>query len=83
MTGSDQVGVDLYSPPVVGGNYADYWENTGSGWELKTNSVADYMSFGSVMNASTTQVPEPTMIGFSVLGGLGLLTALQRLRRKV
>ncbi len=36
----DSTGLDLYSPPVTGNNYTDYWERDGEGWVLKTNAVA-------------------------------------------
>jgi hypothetical protein len=69
---NDMVGVDLYSPPVVGQDYADYWENTVMGWTLKTNSVA--MDFAARLDA----VPEPSAVLLAALGGLGLLTFLRR-----
>lgn len=77
MSGADHVGVDLYSPPTVGHDYLDYWQNDG-GWTLQTNSVAT-MSFGAWMDAT---VPEPSAVTLSILGGLGILTAGSRLRRK-
>jgi hypothetical protein len=73
MGANDEVGVDIYSPPVVGGNYPDYWQNSGSGWSLMTNSVA--MNFASYMEA----VPEPSGVALTFLG-LGIL-ALVRWRR--
>ncbi|MBN2505822.1 MAG: HYR domain-containing protein [Verrucomicrobia bacterium] len=36
----DAAGLDIYSPPVVGGSYPDYWERAGGGWLLKTNAAA-------------------------------------------
>ena len=54
MRGSDTVGVDLYSPPVVGQgqDYPDYWLNIGGGlWELRTNNLGVHMDFGAVMEA--------------------------------
>jgi len=67
----DSAGVDLYSPPTVGGDYPDYWENNG-GWALKTNTVA--MNFGSVWQASQQPVPEPGT-GALLLVGSGLAYA--------
>jgi hypothetical protein len=69
---TDRVGVDLYSPPVVGQDWADYWENTIMGWTLKTNSVA--MDFAARLDA----VPEPSAALLAALGGLGLLIFLRR-----
>src|SRR5439155_2763709 len=54
---TDDVGVDIYSPPVVGGNYPDYWDNS-AGWTLKTNTGP--MDFASRFFASQTPVPEPS-----------------------
>src|SRR5208282_121995 len=73
----DAAGVDIYSPPTVGQDYPDYWQNDGTGWELMTNSVP--MDFAAVMQAT---VPEPSTLALSVCGGLGLLLMARRLRRK-
>ena len=75
MGPTDEAGLDLYSPPVVGGNYPDYWENNG-GWMLQTNVVP--ISFAAKMEAT----PEPSPIALSILGGLGLLLARRWLWRK-
>jgi hypothetical protein len=72
---ADTVGVDIYSPPVIGENYPDYWENNG-GWKLMTNTVP--MDFGARFYA----VPEPTSFGISLFGGLGILTLVRWLRRR-
>ena len=78
MGGTDNVGIDIYSPPVVGGNYPDYWDFDGSSWHLMTNVVP--MNFASLMQAS--QVPEPSSAAFCLLGGLGLLAYAGAFRRK-
>jgi hypothetical protein len=82
MGASDTVGVDLYSPPVTGQNYPDYWENIGSeavpNWILLTNTVA--MDFGARMYANAT-IPEPSSLVLALAGGLGILTLVRRLRR--
>ena len=77
MAADDSVGVDLYSPPVVGADYPDYWQNDGTGWTLMTNSPP--MDFAARMEAT---VPEPSTMALSVCGGLGLLILARRLRRK-
>jgi hypothetical protein len=79
MGGTDSLGLDLYSPPTVGSNFSDYWENQGSGWALKTNSLSSSMSFGSRFDAT---VPEPSSITLSILGGVGLFLVFGRMRRK-
>ena len=77
MGTGDAVGVDLYSPPTVGQDYPDYWQNDGTGWTLETNSVP--MDFAALMQAT---VPEPSTLALSVCGGLGLLIVARRFRRK-
>ena len=85
MGASDDVGVDLYSPPVVGssvpgtGFVQDYWENNG-GWTLKTDGGSD-LNFASRFFAEQNPVPEPSVMVLSALGGWGLLMA-RRARRK-
>ena len=76
----DSVGVDLYSPPVVGHDYPDYWQNNGGTWSLMTNSGP--VDFAAVMQASGTAVPEPSTLALSILGGLGLLMVARRVRRR-
>lgn len=72
-----KAGVDLYSPPTVGTNYNEYWENTGAGgWEYRgTNGVA--INFGARVGA----VPEPNMIALGLLGGTVALFFRQRFKR--
>jgi hypothetical protein len=78
MGPTDTAGVDLYSPPVVGGEHTDYWEYNGSAWSLKTNSLP--MDFAAVMQASA---PEPSPMVLSLLGGLGMLIWWERGRSRM
>jgi hypothetical protein len=78
MGAGDAVGVDLYSPPVVGsevGSFGDYWQYNG-GWTLLTNSVGP-MDFGAYM-----ATPEPSSMTLSLLGGVSMLIAMRWFRRK-
>lgn len=75
MGGTDTVGVDIYSPPVTGADYPDYWQNDGTGWILLTNTVP--MDFAARMYAT---VPEPSSLALSLLGGLGILAFARRFR---
>jgi hypothetical protein len=81
MGGTDTVGVDIYSPPTVGSDYPDYWQNNGTtfspSWVLLTNTVP--MDFAARFTAI---IPEPSAVTLSIMGGLGLLTLARRLRRK-
>ena len=76
MGPDDSVGVDFYSLPTVGQAYGDYWENDPvEGWMLLTNTVPT--TFGALM-----ETPEPSSMTLSLLGGLGILIAMRRFRRK-
>ena len=75
---NDSVGVDLYSPVVVGQVYDDYWQTDGSSWQLMTNSVP--MDFAALMQANAS-VPEPSTVTLWVFGGFGVLI-LGRCRRR-
>ncbi len=76
--GDDIVGVDLYSPPTVGSQVGlgDYWDNSGSGWTLETNSVP--MNFGARFEGT---IPEPSSLSLMVLGGFAALIMSRRIRR--
>ena len=76
----DSVGVDIYYPVVEGASYPDYWQNDGSGWQLKNNSVP--MDFAALLEASAVPIPEPSTLTLSALGGAGLLFGLRRLRSR-
>jgi hypothetical protein len=82
MGAGDSLGVDLYGPPTVGGNFGDFWQQVGSSWMLTTNSlVPPNASFAADMIAIAT-IPEPSTVVLSVLGGLGLMAAASRRGRK-
>ena len=74
----DSAGLDIYSPPTVGMDYPDYWQNTGiGGWTLMTNTPP--IDFAAQMTAT---VPEPSTMALAVFGGLGLLVFARRFGRK-
>jgi hypothetical protein len=50
MGATDSVGVDLYSPAVVGLDFTDYWERH-EGWLLRTNLVS--MDFAARMGVES------------------------------
>jgi hypothetical protein len=79
MGATDSVGVDLYSPPVVGtevGDFGDYWQFVGGIWTLQTNTVAA-MDFGALI-----ETPEPSSMALALVGGVSLLISMRWLRRK-
>jgi hypothetical protein len=76
---TDSVGLDIYSPATVGGNFADYWQLNGSTWTLLTNSAGP-ISFGARLQAA---VPEPSSLMLGLLSGAGLMLGLRRVRRKL
>ena len=83
----DSVGVDIYSPVTAGASFPDYWENDGTGWQLKDNVVP--MDFAARLEASLIAVPEPSVLGLWVLaagcfwGGRRRLAKTSILRRKI
>lgn len=76
MGAGDQLGLDLYGPPVVGNSFNDIWSyNSFSGWQLTTNST------GNNVFAARFEVPEPASLALLALGGLGFLYTGWRARR--
>ena len=69
MDPTDTVGLDLYSPPTVGGNFSDYWEFNGGSWSLQTNLVP--VNFAATFSAT----PEPSVFALAAFGALGLFGA--------
>jgi hypothetical protein len=55
MSATDQVGVDFFSPGVVGLNFPDYWLKNGPSWQLLTNSVAS--DFAAKMEGAFMPTP--------------------------
>ncbi len=51
----DAAGVDLFSPPVVGQAFPDFWERTDLGWILKTNAEAA-VDFAARLEAASGKV---------------------------
>lgn len=79
MEGADDVGLDIYTPVFVGGNYPDYWLNTGTNWLLLRDDVNNTdIRFAARMEAT---VPEPSTVALLALGGLGFLYASRRNRK--
>ena len=77
LNSGDQVGLPVIynnSPgPITGTNYADYWQNNGSGWQLVTNSV---VTGGLAMQFQAT--PEPSVLALGALGALLLGRVVRR-----
>jgi len=69
---TDEVGVDIYSPPTVGGSLSDYWryDSDLSTWILETNSVP--MNFAAKFQGT---IPEPSVVGLAIVGGAVMLIA--------
>ncbi|HTL59088.1 MAG TPA: PEP-CTERM sorting domain-containing protein [Candidatus Limnocylindrales bacterium] len=77
----DSVGVDIYSPVSTGASFPDYWENDGTGWQLKNNIVP--MDFAARLEASLIAVPEPSVLALWVLaGGVCFWCGRRRLAKK-
>ena len=68
MNTGDTVGVDLYTPPVWGQDYPDYWLNAGGSWQLMTNNSGVHIDFGAVMQARALGQPYLTNSIFKFFG---------------
>ena len=78
----EAAGVDLYSPPTIGGNYPDYWDNAGSfDWRLRTITV-DSTNAPADFGAFIEAVPEPTAALLGLFGGLAILGLRYRRARR-
>lgn len=64
MGATDSVGVDIYSPPVTGQDYPDFWLNTNGTWLLLTNNSGVHIDFAARMEASAqpTFNPNPPLL---------------------
>ena len=71
----DSVGIENFNYPTVGGNFGDYWFNTGSGWQLLTNATPT--SFGMQLMGAT---PEPTVFAMGALGAVMIAGFIRRRR---
>jgi hypothetical protein len=78
---NEWAGLSIYSPPTVGGNTMDYWQNEGTpgnpNWRLLVNPSGS-MDFGAQFSA----VPEPSSVALLLLGTAGLGGAIWRRRRQ-
>jgi hypothetical protein len=71
----------LYVPnaaPTVGSSFNDYWEKSGTGWELRTITGGDLANF----QVSITAVPEPSTVALAGLGLAGLVALAARRSKK-
>jgi hypothetical protein len=76
MGATDSVGVDMYSPPVVGQDYPDCWMNTNGTGMLLTNNSGVHIDFAAKMEASAqpTVNPNPPVLTNTVSGSNLLLS---------
>jgi hypothetical protein len=84
LSGGESAGVDLYSGAPAGAMYTDYWQNNGTvgspSWELLKDTLGRPITIGQEWMG--TAVPEPSILALSLMGGLGLLTAVRRFRNQ-
>jgi hypothetical protein len=78
LSSNDEIGLDIYSPPIVGSSSRDYWINMGSGWELREAAVDPENNPYDFAARFYAVVPEPSCFALALLGGLALLARRQR-----
>jgi hypothetical protein len=71
---TDELGVDIYNPILVGSSFNDYWENNGGTWTALNGNVP--MNFAARFQAT---VPEPSSFSLLLLAG-GAVLAKRRAR---
>jgi hypothetical protein len=85
LTFSNLVGADDMELPLaratnmLGRSFGDYWLQTGSSWQLLTNTVAPGNAF--VVSLGGTVVPEPSVITLSIVGGVLMVFGIYRVRK--
>lgn len=65
---TDQIGLDVYDPPLVGSSQPDYWQNDGTGWTLLNLPGGPNVNFAARF---TAVIPEPSsfaIVGVAVAG---------------
>lgn len=74
ITANQLAELPLYSPPTIGQNYDDYWENTGAGgWKLKTAGGAPPINFAAIVDVQAVPEPSTMALGALGLGAFGLM----------
>ncbi|MGV3773290.1 MAG: PEP-CTERM sorting domain-containing protein [Verrucomicrobiales bacterium] len=79
LTGEEQAGLNIYTPPTVGANFPSYWQRNGGTFELLVND-ATAVDFGAYAEGTLVIVPEPGAIAMFAMGALGLLAFHRRFK---
>jgi hypothetical protein len=66
VTAPETAGLKVYSPPVIGKNYDDYWERSGTDWKLKYSTTGP-MSFGALILAAEVFPAEDLRVIIQIL----------------
>ncbi len=76
---NDRIGVDLYSPPVVGQSYGDFWLRTDGGWELRMLAgVAADIAARAIASTNRVVISVLDTVTNAVPGGLFAVTRTWR-----
>lgn len=78
----DDVGLVLFHPPVVGGNYPDFWEFDGTTWTLNADTDPRDGTLPYSFGARFDAVPEPSTVFAGALTALSLLVVSRRFKFK-
>lgn len=81
ITSSEEAGLSLYAPPTVGGNYADAWVDTGSGWVLDQALAGNPpLEFGAIIGG--VPVPDTGAVWLSIAMAAACLAGFSKLNRR-
>jgi hypothetical protein len=68
MGTGDSVGLDIFSPPEIGGNYPDYWQRD-EVWALRESNLEPQVPMNFAARFEAT-IPEPSTMSLMLFGGL-------------
>ncbi len=78
MASGNQAGLELFGPPSIGNEYADYWMRDNSAWQLMADTNGLAITFGMEFMSA---IPEPSSLAICLVGGVGLFMAVWRPRK--
>lgn len=73
LDAGEAAGLNVYTPPAIGGNIDSYWVRRDGLWGAEVDPTGAAVDFGAIADGSLVIVPEPGSIAIFGLGALALL----------